>query len=394
MSPLKSTSPLSKSKARAAVAAIFFLNGFGFATWVSRIPAVRQALNLTDGALGTALLATAVGALVAFPLTGRSSAVSGARALTIATGLAYCVVLPGPTFASGLTTLALLLFFFGAANGAMDVSMNALAVEVETYVGKPIMSSFHGMWSIGGLAGAGSGALFAKHDISPQLHLIVVASTLTVAIVAARHWLPPSQSHPSPESVAHFARPESAMAGLSGIIFCAFLIEGAMADWSAVLLRDSLHTTAASAALGYAAFSLAMTSMRFAGDRLVIKWGAVRLLRSTNVVAALVFAAALWAQDVGLTMVAFALIGFGMATVVPLVFGAAARRARHGAGHGIAAMATVGYGGFLVGPPLVGWLAQASSLRAALSLLAVLALAITALAHHLREPTPAAAFEK
>jgi MFS family permease len=387
MSAPKSTSLVSKSKARAAVATIFFLNGFGFASWVSRIPAVRQALNLTDGALGTALLAIAVGALVAFPLTGRSSVVSGARALTIATGLAYCVVLPGPTFASDLTTLALLLFFFGAANGAMDVSMNALAVEVETYVGKPIMSSFHGMWSIGGLAGAGVGALFAKHDISPQLHLIVVASVLTVAMVAARYWLPPSQSHPSPDSVAHFARPDSSMAGLSGIIFCAFLIEGAMADWSAVLLHDSLHTTAASAALGYAAFSLAMTSMRFAGDRLVIKWGAVRLLRSTNVVAAVVFAAALWAQHVGLTMVAFALIGFGMATVVPLVFGAAARRARHGAGHGIAAMATVGYGGFLVGPPLVGWLAQASSLRAALSLLAVLTLAITALAHHLREPT-------
>jgi predicted MFS family arabinose efflux permease len=276
----------------------------------------------------------------------------------------------------------------------MDVSMNALAVEVETYVGKPIMSSFHGMWSIGGLAGAGVGALFAKHDISPQLHLVVVASILTVAIVAARHWLPPSQSHPSPESVAHFARPESAMFGLSGIIFCAFLIEGAMADWSAVLLHDSLHTTAASAALGYAAFSLAMTSMRFAGDRLGTKWGAVRLLRSTNVVAAVVFAAALWVQHVGLTMVAFALIGFGMATVAPLVFGAAARRARHGAGHGIAAMATVGYGGFLVGPPLVGWLAQASSLRAALSVIAVLAMAITVLAHHLREPAPEGAFEK
>jgi MFS family permease len=379
---------ISKSKARAATAAIFFLNGFGFASWVSRIPAVRQALNLTDGALGTALLATGVGALVAFPLAGRGSVISGASALTIATGLAYCVVLPGPPFAWSLPTLALLLFIFGAVNGAMDVSMNALAVEVETFVGKPIMSSFHGMWSIGGLTGAGVGALFARQDISPQLHLLVVAPIMAAAILAARQWLPPSQPHASPESVAHFARPESAMLGLGGIIFCAFLIEGAMADWSAVLLHDSLHTTAANAALGYAAFSLAMTSMRFAGDRLVIHWGAVPLLRCTNVVAAFVFAAALWVQHVGLTMVAFALIGFGMATVAPLVFGAAARRARHGAGHGIAAMATVGYAGFLIGPPLLGWLAQASSLRAALSVLAVLALAITALAHHLREPVP------
>src|SRR5260370_25635297 len=172
--------PISKSKARAAIAAIFFLNGFGFATWVSRIPAVRQALNLSDGALGTALLATAVGALVAFPLAGRGSVISGARALTIATSLAYCGVLPGPTFAGGLPTLALLLFVFGAANGAMDVSMNALAVEVETFVGKPIMSSLHGMWSIGGLAGAGVGALFAQQDISPQLHLLVFPSILAI----------------------------------------------------------------------------------------------------------------------------------------------------------------------------------------------------------------------
>jgi MFS family permease len=388
------STPISKSQARAATAAVFFLNGFGFATWVSRIPAVRQALNLTEGALGTALLATAVGALVAFPLAGRGSVLSGASVLTIATGLAYCLVLPGPAFAGGLPTLALLLFVFGAANGAMDVSMNALAVEVETFVGKPIMSSFHGMWSIGGLAGAGVGALFAKQDISPQLHLLVVALILAVAILIAKHWLPSSQPHASPDSVAHFARPEAAMLGLSGIIFCAFLIEGAMADWSAVLLHDSLKTTAAGAALGYAAFSLAMTSMRFAGDRLVIQWGAVWLLRCTNVVAAIVLATALWVQHVGLTMLAFALIGFGMATVAPLVFGAAARRARHGAGHGIAAMATVGYGGFLVGPPLVGWLAQASSLRVALSVLVILALVITALAHHLREPVPERVLEK
>jgi len=378
--------PISKSQARIAIAVIFFLNGFGFATWVSRIPAVRQPLGLTDGALGTALLATAVGALVAFPLAGRGSVTRGARALTIATALAYCLVLPGPTLAVSLPTLALLLFVFGAVNGAMDVSMNALAVEVEAFVGKPIMSSFHGMWSVGGLSGAAVGALFAKHEISPQVHLTVVATILALATLAARHWLPPSQPRAPTQSMAHFALPEAAMLGLSGIIFCAFLIEGAMADWSAVLLHDSLKTTAATAALGYAAFSLAMTSMRFAGDRLVVEWGAVPLLRYTNIVAALALAVALWHQHVGLTMVAFTLTGLGMATVAPLVFGAAARRARHGAGHGIAAMATVGYGGFLVGPPLVGWLAQASSLRVGLSVLALLALTITALAHHLREP--------
>src|SRR6202011_6191812 len=137
-------------------------------------------------------LGIGVGALVAFPFAGRVSVIKRARALTIATGLAYCVVLAGPTFAGDFPMLALLLFVFGAANGAMDVSMNALAVEVETFVGKPIMSSFHGMWSVGGLAGAGVGALFARQGISPQLHLLIVAAALALAALAARRWIPPS----------------------------------------------------------------------------------------------------------------------------------------------------------------------------------------------------------
>jgi MFS family permease len=375
---------ISKSAARSAVAVAFFINGFGFSTWVSRIPAVRENLQLSEGALGTALFAIAAGALLAFPLAGRGSVISGARTVTAAAGLAYCLVLPGPALVGGFLALTLSLFVFGAANGAMDVAMNALAVEVEAFVGKPIMSSFHGMWSAGGLAGAVVGALFAKQGVSPQVHLLVVAGVLAVAMLIATRWLLPSRPHAS--SGAHFARPDRAMVGLGAIIFCAFLIEGAMADWSGVLLHDSLKTTAAVAALGYAAFSVAMMSMRFAGDRLVTQWGPVWLLRITNAAAAFALLAALWLQHVGLSMLAFALIGIGMATVAPLVFRAAARRDPVRAGRGIAAMATLGYGGFLVGPPLVGWLAEATSLRAALGVLAILALLITVLAHHVREP--------
>lgn len=382
--------PAPATAARLAIAVIFFVNGAGFASWVSRIPAVRQALELSDGQLGTALFAIGAGALVAFPLAGRGCAVVGARALTMATTFIFCFALPHPALMGVLSSFAVTLFLLGAASGAMDVAMNALAVEVEARVGKPIMSSLHGMWSAGGLVGAGVGALMARLDVSPAAHLAGTAVALALAAAAVMRWLPRSEPRPQPKGEPRFARPEAAMAGLGGIVFCAFLIEGAMADWSAVFLHDSLGTTAAVAAVGYAVFSLTMMSMRFAGDALVARWGPVSLLRITNALAALALGLALWSAHAGITMVAFALIGLGVATVAPLVFGTAARRASrrpgHSAGQGIAAMATVGYGGFLLGPPFIGWLAEATSLRTALVLLAVLAGVIATLTHHLREP--------
>jgi MFS family permease len=375
-----------------AVAVVFFANGAGFASWVSRIPAVRQALSLSDGQLGSALFALGAGALVAFPLAGRGCAVLGARTLTLAASFAYCFVLPHPALVGLLPSLALSLFVLGAASGAMDVAMNALAAEVEMRRGRPIMSSLHGMWSAGGLAGAMAGGLMARWQVSPALHLGGVALLLALAVFAARRGLPPSEvPEPSPSSAPRFARPDAAMAGLGGIVFCSFLIEGAMADWSGVFLHDTLGTTAAVAALGYAAFSLTMMGVRFAGDALVARLGPVKPLRLANALAALALAFALWTGHAAAALVAFALVGLGVATVAPLVFGAAARRARRGPGHGIAAMATVGYGGFLLGPPAIGWLAEATSLRVALMLLAALAAVIALLTHHLREPAAEAA---
>ncbi len=376
--------------ARWAVGAIFFANGAGFASWVSRIPSVRQALGLSDGELGMALFALGAGALVAFPLAGRGCAVLGARTLTLACSLLYCFLLPHPTLVGLLPSLALALFALGAASGAMDVAMNVLAAEVEAALRRPIMSSLHGLWSAGGLAGAAFGGLMARLEVPPAWHLGGVALLLALTVVAARRWLPRTETA-APAAAPRFARPDAAMAGLGGIVFCSFLIEGAMADWSAVFLHEVLGASAAVAALGYAAFSLAMMGVRFAGDAMVARLGPVAPLRAANAMAAAGLAAALWSGNVAATLLAFALVGLGVATVAPLVFGAAARRARRGPGHGIAAMATVGYGGFLLGPPAIGWIAEATSLRLALSLLAVLAAAIALLTHHLREPAAPAA---
>lgn len=367
-----------------AIATVFFINGFGFATWVSRIPAVRDALMLSEGQLGTALFAIAAGALVAFPLTGRAIGRVGARNATFVASIAYCLSVAGPPLAQGLLSLVFALFFFGVASGAMDVGMNALAVEIEQRSGKQIMSSIHGMWSAGGFAGAVVGSFFAKQGIGVSMHLFSIAAALLLALLFARRWLPRS-AVVAAESSSHFVRPEAAMLGLGVIVFCSFLIEGAMADWSAVLLRDSFDASDATAALGYAAFSLAMMVMRFIGDRVVTPMNATAFVRTINLIAAAAFGLALWLQLTPALLIALILMGIAVATLAPLVFRAAGNRARANAGNAIAAMATLGYGGFLVGPPVVGWVAQVSSLPIALTVVVVLGVTIAVMAGHLSE---------
>jgi MFS family permease len=379
------TSPLpTPLAARVAISAMFFFNGMGFASWVTRIPAVRHALGLSEGPLGAALFALAAGALMSFPLAGRACARYGARRATLFTAAMYCCMLPLPVWATSLPLLVLALLLLGMANGSMDVTMNAHAVEVEAFVGRPIMSSLHGMWSVGGVVGATAGGLLVGQGVSQQAHLTGVAVLLGVGVWVTRRFLPPSTPHEGEVAGPKFALPSAAMLGLGCLIFCAFLIEGALADWSAVYFQDSLHTTPATAAVGYGVFAFAMTVMRFLGDRSAAAWGAEPLLRWSNGAAAIALAAALWTGQVPLTVAAFVLAGVGIATVAPLVFGAAARRSTSSAGQGIAAMAAMGYSGFLFGPAFIGFVAQVTSLRLALGLLAGMAGVIALLAYHLR----------
>ncbi|WP_310462700.1 MFS transporter [Sphaerotilus sp.] len=379
-------------RARVAVALLFIANGMGFASWVSRIPAVRAPLGLSEGELGSALLCMAIGGLIAFGPTGHGVQRWGARRVTLWVSLAYGALLVLPTLAPNGWTLGLALALFGAANGAMDVAMNALAVEVEQRVGRPIMSSLHGLWSAGGLAGALLGGWLAHQSVWPGWHLAGVGVAAIGAVLWARHWLGGhiGEVHAAEEEAPRWARPEAALAGLGAIIFAAFLIEGAMADWSAVYLNGALGTTQAEATLGYSVFALAMMAMRFAGDRLVLHWGAVPMLRTLNALAGVGLAAALVSGSLAVTLPAFALTGLAIGTVAPLVFSAAAQRSRRGAGQGIAAMATLGYSGFLIGPPVIGWLAQATSLQVALGVLVLLAGVIAALAEHLAPAVAAA----
>jgi MFS family permease len=351
------------SSARLSVSVLFFVNGFILASWVPYIPSIKAAFGLSDGDLGTLLLAMPVGALVAMPSSGLLTRRVGSRAVASVACLALCAALPGPILAPGIIALALALGTLGACNGALDVSMNLEAVAVEVRYGRPIMSSFHALWGIGGLGGATVAGLAMWLGIPSIAHMVGVALVCATAVAGAIRKLP-TPAAASAESGRIFAIPARGVLGLGLLAFAGLLSEGAMADWSAIYLRDTLGTSAALASAGFAAFSLAMAAGRFGGDRLVARFGAARLLRTSGAVAAGGLAVALLVAQPSAAIVGFFLVGLGIANVIPVLFATAGRL---GAGSFLAAVATTGYVGYLAGPPAIGFIAEVTSLPVGLA---------------------------
>lgn len=387
------------TRARWGVGLVFFVNGAAFASWVSRIPALRAGMALGDGVLGSVLFAMSCGVLLSFPLAGKGAQLLGARQLALLSGVVLLLMLPMPFLTGMVPSLMLVMLEMGAALGTMQVAMNVLAVDVQARVPRPIMSSLHGAWSAGGLVGAGIGSLAARFETPPLLHLIAMAVALGGVLLLAlallvRTGLPvrtsplPAAMRPSMSFTRRGPRVDRVLLGLGVICFCAFLTEGALADWSAVWLHDEAHASQSLAALGYAVFAGAMTTMRMLGDRLLERVGSARLLRLLTALGAVALAGALLLARVDTAMIALVLLGLGMATVVPTAFAAAGRRADALAGgaaadasaaRAVALLSGFGYSGLLVGPPLIGWLAQATGLTGALGLLVLLVIAIVAL---------------
>lgn len=368
--------------ARVAVSIIFALNGALFANWVSRIPAVKSQLALNDAELGVALLGLAIGALMAFPVAGWSVSRFGSRRVMVTSLLLMCAALPVAALASSLPLLALALVFVGAGNGATDGAMNAQAVEVEKAYRQPILSSFHAMWSLGALLGAGTGGLLAALSLAPFRHFLLVAVAFALAVALVRPKLLPTAPRVAAGPI--FSLPPRALLGVGLLVFGAALGEGAMADWSAVYLRDELGTGEALAAAGYGSFAVAMLVARLLGDTLTARWGAVVVAAQGGLVAALGLSFGLLAASPWAALLGFACVGWGLASAFPLAFGAAGNMPGLNPGVALAAVATMGYSGFLLGPPLIGFVAHATSLQLALSAVVVFSLMMAALSPSLR----------
>jgi len=371
--------------ARGAVTAIFLLNGLIIGSWAARIPAIKERLDLGEAKLGLALGLVALGALVAMPVSGWMSARGGSRRTTRLAFIWCCLALPLPALAPAYALLLPAALLLGAGNGSLDVAMNAHGVAVERRHESPILSSFHAAFSCGALLGAGSSALAASADLDVRWHLLGVAAVaLIVGLVACRALLPADADHAGEDAGPLLAWPPRALWAVGAIGFCALVCEGATADWSAVYVKESLGAQAGVAALAFAAFSATMTLGRLLGDRLTTAWGAEALVRRGGVLSAGALAAALLIGHPVAAIAGFALLGIGLATMVPVVFRAASEVDGVAPGVGIAAASTLGYFGFLIAPPIIGGVAELTSLPVALGLLVLLGLIMSALAPRVR----------
>jgi MFS family permease len=367
--------PTSLRQLRTAVAILFALDGFVFGTWAARIPDVTAQVGASHSALGVAVLCMSVGALACMQLTGALSARLGPGRVSVVAAVLVSLAVALPTTASSVPQLCVALLFFGAATGAVNVAANSVGVQVEARWGRPLLPSLHAGFSFGGLVGALVGGLLsAVVGLAPHLMGVTAAGLALLA------WIGPTLTRAdeaAPRSTAAGTtaeRPEgggvptTVLVVLGAIAGCTAYGEGALTDWGALYLREDLGATPVLAAAGYAGFSLAMACGRLVGSTLVVQLGEEKLLVGGALLAAAGMLLAAWSGSVTLALVGFVLVGLGLANVFPL---AIARAGALGGAGGVALASTVGYGGLLGGPPLLGFLAEASSLAVALSTVAV-----------------------
>ena len=378
---MKSTPPI--GAARWAISTIFLLNGAGIGLWAAHVPVVQARAGLDTGVLGMLLLTIAAGAMASMPVAGWLTTHWGTRRATLWAAFLFALtttLLIGTSHVAGLFVAA---FAFGAANGALDVSMNANASEVEIARGTPTMSSFHAFFSLGGLVGAAGGGLLVEHGFGDGRGALAF-SVVTIAVVL---FIARSVLHTPPHASGggHFALPRGPALFLGLLALLCMAVEGALVDWSALLLTERTGATAASAALGYSAFSIAMAACRFAGDRLTVRFGSPTLMVVGGISMLLGLLLAVVSTHYALSAVGFALVGLGAANVVPLIFAAAARIPGMSAGGGVATAATVGYTGLLLGPPVIGWIAEYAGLPVSFGVLVTLMAVLALMAGRLKE---------
>nr|WP_166462765.1 MFS transporter [Amycolatopsis acidicola] len=367
---------------RVAVFVVFALNGAVYGSWAPRVPALAERLQAPPGSLGLALLGASVGMVIAGSLTGRLTERFGSRAVMIVSTLASCVILPVVGVAGSVAALGVVLFGLGASVGALDVSMNIGAVVVERRVGRAIMPVFHAGFSFGGLLASAAAGLAAAHAWSPFRHFLVAAGIAVVVLLLVARGLPRAQpraaeAEPRPR-VALVKRPVLWL--LASIALCSAIAEGACSDWSALLLVTSQGLSQGAAALAFSVFSLAMATTRLGGAWVQNRFGPTRTLAAGAALAGVGLVTAALAPVAGLAYAGFALAGVGLAASFPIALSLAGAAGQRGDGGGgereIAFVTSIAYCGFLAGPPVVGGIAQLTSLSASFVVVGLLAAVI------------------
>ncbi|MCB0642417.1 MAG: MFS transporter [Phaeodactylibacter sp.] len=372
---------MTQQQNRWAVNLFFGVNGFLYTNYISRLPEIQAIYGLDNGAIGMVLLATAIGALIAMPFTGWLIVGNGSRKVTAVAGLLFSIGVALIGWMPNALVLGGFFFFMGLATGTMDVSMNAQAVLVEQRYKRPIMSSFHGIFSAGMLLGAGSASIFTYFAVPLGWHLVVVSTLGVAALLWAIRHLVRDASTKHVQKQAVFQVPSIALVGIGFIAFCCMLGEGAMANWSTNYMVNIAQASPAFAPMGLAAFSLAMMSARFGGDYVRARLGDRRLLITNSLMAAFGLAIVVLFPVPLVVMIGLLLVGLGLSVIVPIAYSIAGNTPGLSPGVGIGMVTTIGYSGMLLGPPTIGFLADWQGLRTALlfALLLFLIMAVLSL---------------
>ncbi len=368
--------------ARWATFTLFLLHGIMVGSWAPHIPLAKERLDVGPAVFGLALLAIAAGAVSAMPLTGAMINRYGSSRVVLVTGILFCLAFTGPVVSPTLLPFAIMGYLLGAFIGSMDVAMNAHGIAVERALKSPIMSMLHGGFSIGGMVGAFLGAWAMKY-VGEFAHIALAgAACLALLLVSAQFLLP--RTTDKGLSDTHFGWPTKATIGLGLLCFLALMAEGSVLDWSAIYFTSEYKVDAGTAGLAYAFFSGGMAASRFTGDWLRLKFGAVHMVVASALLTAVSVALAVSVSSFLTAVIAFTFAGIGIGNIAPVLFAGGGRLEPEAPGRGIAAVTTLGYAGFLAGPPLIGFAAQVTSLGTAFWLIVLASLVIAVFGSRVR----------
>ena len=353
-------------------AGLFFsVNSVFFGSWITRLPDIQERIGIGDGELGLALLGLPLGSVSVMPFVSYFIQKYGAGRVTIFIGVIFCIISTLPVFATSHLGLFLILIMVGISTGAMDIAMNASAAIVEEEKGRPIMSTCHGLWSLGGMIGAASTSILASLAVSGKIQMVVLAFIL-FGVIALLSKTMMNVREAQQEKTRIFVLPRGILVGLAFIAFCVMLGESAIMDWSTIYLRKSLNTEVMLAGMGFAGFSFTMALGRFYGDILITKWGARKLVITGLIIAISGVFSALIIQNSIIAILGFTFAGFGFSSLVPAVYISSAKVPGVSAGEGLASVASLGYFGLFVGPPTIGMIAEEHGLNIGLGVVIVL----------------------
>jgi MFS family permease len=376
---------ISSGTARIATAIFFFVSGFGFSTWASRIPTIQQALHLNEAQLGAVLFALPIGLLLTLPITGILLSRHDSRRILITGAIFFNIILSLIGYATHVWELVVGLFCLGSSRNLLNISANAQSIGVQAMFDRSIIAGFHGIWSLAGFGGAALGSVMVSFNITPGVHFLVVGILLTgmacYAYPSSLHQLPMAR-----EKRPRFSLPDRHLLKFGLISFASMACEGTMYDWSGIYFRKVVHPSGKLATLGFVVYMISMTCGRLVGDRVAGRVGVRNMLTYSGL---LICSGMLLATLLPYPLIAgvgFMLTGFGVSCVIPMIFGMAGRSAGMSSGAAIASVSTVGYLGFLIVPPLVGTVAQLAGLRWSFAMMAVFGLAITVLVQKLIRP--------